>query len=422
MSLNQMSLKQTNPFHARAAQCLLALLLAALAGGCTVAEVVRHPVAPPPQAAPAIAEAAALARENASLSGQAREDNAARIARLLAAMDDASLSREAAALPPGDPLYNFAGRALLSRGLPLPRPFDRAGDWHFDAGNRPPAEPDGYRPPLKLAVLLPLSGNLSRAAVPVRDGLLSGYYGEQRRRPEIRFYDTAGTSGGALAGYGRAVADGADFVIGPLNRDAVSALFRDQLTVPVLALNRGNVAPPPGNASFSLAPEDDGMAAAEYLLARGARRVLVLAGSDDGMRRAAAAFTEQLQGRGGIVARTLTVASEPGELTPALQAAAQAPGGIDAVFLAVDPVRRRRWSRSCRSPVWAASRSSAPRNWPMPVMPRTAMRSTASPSPAKPGARATWRTCRRRARRPRCWPVRVARRHACSRSATMPGC
>lgn len=316
---------------------LILVLLATLLAACGTVEVVRHPPAPAYQPSPAIAEASALARNDATLSGQARQDNADRIARLLAGLDDASLGREAAAIPTGDPLYNFIGRALLNRGLPLPRPFDRGGNWGFDAGNRPPADPDGYRPPVQLAVLLPLSGNLSRAAVPVRDGLLSGYYGEQRRRPQIKFYDTAGTSSGAVAAYGRATAEGADFVVGPLARDAVSTLFRSSLGVPVLALNRGNVAPPSGNASFSLAPEDDGITAAEYVLARNAHRVLVLRDGGDGMRRATAAFGEQLQGRGGAIAATLSVGAEPGDMSGALTAAAQAPGGIDAVFLALEP-------------------------------------------------------------------------------------
>src|SRR3546814_4772060 len=61
-------------------------------------------------------------------------------------------------------------------------------------------------PPLKLAVLLPLSGNLATAGASVRDGLLAGYYGEHRTRPEILFYDTANSSGGAIAAYNKAVA------------------------------------------------------------------------------------------------------------------------------------------------------------------------------------------------------------------------
>src|SRR3546814_6402660 len=39
----------------------------------------------------------------------------------------------------------------------------RNAHWRFDDAARPPAERDGYRPPLKLAVLLPLSGDLATA-------------------------------------------------------------------------------------------------------------------------------------------------------------------------------------------------------------------------------------------------------------------
>ncbi len=308
---------------------LLPLLLAVLAAGCATT-VVRAPA--PQPAAPAFAEARVLAQSLGALEGAQRQASASRIDRLLAGLDDATLARDAAALPSGDPLYDFAGRALLNRGLPLPRPFDRRRA-QFDAGNRPPADSDGYRPPLKLAVLLPLSGSLSTAAVPVRDGLLAGYYAEQRRRPEIVFYDTAA---GVSAAYDKAVAAGADYVLGPLGRDEVGRLFgKGTLTVPVLALNRGSVAPPPGSASFSLAPEDDGIAAAEYVIARGGKRVLVLAGNDDSMRRAVAAFRGQLLQRGGTIAIELGVGAEPGDMGAALATAAQSEGGVDAVFLAL---------------------------------------------------------------------------------------
>src|SRR5690606_427940 len=70
-------------------------------------------------------------------------------------------------------------------GAPEDTPL-RNAHWQFDDTARPPAERDGYRPPLKLAVLLPLSGDLATAAASVRDGLLASYYGEHRARPEIR--------------------------------------------------------------------------------------------------------------------------------------------------------------------------------------------------------------------------------------------
>jgi outer membrane PBP1 activator LpoA protein len=304
-----------------------ALLLAAALGGCATSTT--RPTEAPAAAArepQQIGQARTLAEGTAQLAGNARTTSEAQIESLLAQLDNATLAAAAAVMPAGDPLYDYAGRALLRRGLPLPRPFDRPA-WQFDASTRPPADRDGYRPPLKLAVLLPLTGNLATAAAPVRDGLLTAYYNEQRTRPEITFFDTAA---GAMAAYDRAVAAGSDFVIGPLGREEVTAVFRrDALPVPVLALNRGSVNPPAGNASFSLSPEDEGVAAAEYLLARGARRVLVIGGADDTQRRAVASLRERLAERGGAVTAVVSEAVE--DFAPF----AQADGGVDAVFLAV---------------------------------------------------------------------------------------
>ena len=299
---------------------LLAMLLALFAAGCASVQVsgpAKH------VRSPAMAEAAQRATQDASLAGQARRDNTDAISRLLATLDDAALAREAAATPAEEPLYNFLGRALIARGLPLPHPFAR-GDWRFDAGNRPPADRDGYRPPQRLAVLLPLTGNLAVAASPVRDGFLAAYYGESRRRPELRFYDTAA---GVQAAYDKAVAEGNDFVVGPLGRDEVTTLFsRASLPVPVLALNRGESRAPAGNASFSLSPEDEGSAAADSLYDSGARHVLVIAGGEDIQRRAADAFRETFAARGGGIAGTAN------EATPDFAAK---PGGVDAVFIAL---------------------------------------------------------------------------------------
>ncbi len=217
----------------------------------------------------------------------------------------------------------------------------RAAHWQFDA-TRPPAERDGYRPPAKLAVLLPLSGSLATAAGPVRDGLLAGYYAEQRRRPELVFYDTGSTGAGATAAYAKAVAEGADQVVGPLGREEVDAAFRSvQATAPMVALNHGTGTPPANAASFSLAPEDDGAGAADFLLARSVKRVLVLAGDGDYARRSIAAFTARLQEKGGTVAQTVPVYGEKPDIAAMLQAATLAPGGVDGVFLALRGAQAR---------------------------------------------------------------------------------
>jgi uncharacterized protein len=239
----------------------------------------------------------------------------------------------------------------------VPEPA-RSGHWQFDGLQRPPAERDGYRPPVKLAVLLPLSGDLATAAAPVRDGLLAGYYGERRRRPDIQFYDTAAAAGGAIAAYQRAVAEGADQVLGPLGREEVDAVFRQtQPTVPMLALNRAST--PPANAgSYALAPEDDGTGAANFLASRNALRVLVLNSGDDNARRAVAAFEKRLQELGGSVVQMLAVVGDkPADMTALMQGAVQREGGVDAVFLAL----RGPQARLVAPQVAAAGLSGRPR-------------------------------------------------------------
>ena len=254
-----------------------------------------------------------------------------RIEALLVGLDDATLARRTAALAEGDPLYPYAGRVLMRRGLPLPRAFARG--WKFD--DRAPAERDGYRPPASVALLLPSTA----AGNAVRDGFMTGYYGEARRRPQVRIYDTAG---GAGAAYERAVADGNTYVVGPLGREEVDALFaRGELPVPMLGLNRGDRTPPAGSVGFSLSPEDEGVSAADYLLERRIGNVLLLVGSEDSMRRTARSLSERLEQRGGKVVQRIDVGSGDGaELLPQLQAAQAA--GAQAAFVALRTAQARR--------------------------------------------------------------------------------
>ncbi|MGH8030287.1 MAG: penicillin-binding protein activator [Arenimonas sp.] len=223
----------------------------------------------------------------------------------------------------------------------------------------PPADPDGYRPPARLAVLLPSSGNLATAGSSVRDGLLAAYYGETRRRPVISFYDTAGTPAGALAALDKAVAEGAQLVVGPLTRDEVGAVFsRGRPTVPVIALNRGPSLPTRGSGSFALAPDDEGIAAADRLVQRGARRVFVFAQRDDNSQRALTAFRARLQDLGGEVVGERNVEDATPELAAQIAptVGAAAPTGV---FLALKAAQARAVVTALRSsPAMAVPRVS----------------------------------------------------------------
>lgn len=221
---------------------------------------------------------------------------------------------------------------------PAPGTTEQAGPgmhWQFDDG-RPPAERDGYRPPRKLAVLLPMTGQLATAAGSVRDGLLAGYYGERRPRPELVFYDTAGTPAGASAALARALSEGADQVVGPLGREEVMAIAATPATQPVLTLNSSDAALPANVAAFALSPEDEGRAIAAYLAPRNARRVLLLSSGDDSANRSVVTLRADLQANGGEIVDTIAVVGDdPGDLTAALRASASTEGGIDAVVLAL---------------------------------------------------------------------------------------
>jgi len=172
------------------------------------------------------------------------------------------------------------------------------------------------QPPRQVAVLLPLSGSLAEASTAIRDGMLAAYFdtSDGSLRPELRFYDTGANPGDAVARYQQAVTDGANFVIGPLRKEAVEALLQqEQLPVPVLTLNQvdteGNV-----NASvyeFGLAPEDEAREVARRAWQDGHRRAISLVPQGEWGERVQAAFADEWSKLGGSLLDHPTY--DPGE-------------------------------------------------------------------------------------------------------------
>jgi outer membrane PBP1 activator LpoA protein len=165
------------------------------------------------------------------------------------------------------------------------------------------------RPPERIALLLPLNGNLANAAVAVRDGIMAAYYDTPGAdlRPQLQVYNSGTSSDSALAAYQQAVADGADFVIGPLRKNAVEALAtQPQLSVPTLALNQTGT---PGQASpglyqFGLAPEDEAREVARLAWRDGHTRCIALLPDTGWGERVYAAFAEEWQQLGGVILET----------------------------------------------------------------------------------------------------------------------
>jgi uncharacterized protein len=164
----------------------------------------------------------------------------------------------------------------------------------------------------KIALLLPNSGPFAPAAKAVQDGVMAAYFADQGARPDIVFYDTGATPSSALASYQRALAEGADRIIGPLQRDQVTALFRDNMAVaPTIALNFAElpVLPPKGSLQYALLPEEEAVSAASYMFERGLKTVGLLTSDDDFGKRAADAFASRFQALGGQIAESAQYSS-----------------------------------------------------------------------------------------------------------------
>lgn len=155
--------------------------------------------------------------------------------------------------------------------------------------------------PSKVALILPLTGQLSASATAVRDGFLAAYYLQEDRedRPRILILDSAVL--GAAGAWERAASQAADFIVGPLTKLEVSQLSGVTGGVTTLALNElsGDSALPEFVYQFSLAPEDEAVQAADRILGSGLSRGIVMVPANDWGMRIAASFGEALQAGGG---------------------------------------------------------------------------------------------------------------------------
>jgi outer membrane PBP1 activator LpoA protein len=160
--------------------------------------------------------------------------------------------------------------------------------------------------PRQVALLLPLTGRSAAAGKAIQNGFLGAYFATASAlddRQSVRIYDVS-SEGGASAAYQTAVADGAEFVVGPLLKNNVMELANDILVpVPVLTLNYlpDETLAPPGLYQFALAPEDEAASAAVRALGDGYTRAVALVPNNDWGRRVLQSFTTEFEGLGGTL-------------------------------------------------------------------------------------------------------------------------
>ena len=160
--------------------------------------------------------------------------------------------------------------------------------------------------PARLALLLPLN---TLPGTVIRDGFMSAYYDVLQiggRVPEVRLYDT-GNSTDILPLYREAVADGAQMVIGPLQKQLVAQLHAERsLPVPTLALNNIEGSSPLSDSlfQFALSPENEAVQIADRAWKDGHRLAAILSpavSADDFYQRKRASFIDHWLSLGGQI-------------------------------------------------------------------------------------------------------------------------
>jgi outer membrane PBP1 activator LpoA protein len=157
-----------------------------------------------------------------------------------------------------------------------------------------------------IALLLPLHGHYSGPGKAIRDGFLMGYYQEmqeQDKNRHIRIYDTS--DGKPITSlYKKAVAEGAEMVIGPLQKDNVARLAHsDDITVPTLALNYlpANTQPPDKLFQFGISPIHEAQQVSEQALQQHLTKAILIVPQAAWGQNIAQAFKQDFQSRDGVI-------------------------------------------------------------------------------------------------------------------------
>jgi len=186
-----------------------------------------------------------------------------------------------------------------------------------------------------IALLLPVNSKIfGRHAAALRDGFQAAARAQSRAALPVREYAVSENVANVLEGYRTAVAAGAQVIVGPLTRDAVTALaFGEPVPVPTLALNvPDSTGRNPGNLYLlSLQIETEARQVARIAWRDGRRNAVTVNGGGAVERRMQSAFAGEFMRLGGRVVADLAYAPDPERL----KAITRSGSAADMYFLAL---------------------------------------------------------------------------------------
>ncbi|MDO8827164.1 penicillin-binding protein activator [Methylophaga sp.] len=249
------------------------------------------------------------------LPESARENNHVALWQTLMKMTPQALDLYNPGQPPAEDSGWFALAYAVKAYENNPEAMEVAiEDWEFSYPNHP-ANVEQLKKTVKapvrlpdqlnlIGILLPDSGPAANASQAIRQGIIAAHF-NARSNVRLQFYDVrpgnTPDSNNVITQYNKAVADGANIVIGPLDKLSVEILAAyESLSIPVLALNRISQNVENTNFfQFALAPEDDARSQADYAKKLGYKRAIVLSPRSEWGDRVVAAFSDEWQASGG---------------------------------------------------------------------------------------------------------------------------
>jgi outer membrane PBP1 activator LpoA protein len=161
-----------------------------------------------------------------------------------------------------------------------------------------------YIKPTRIALMLPFSGRLSKVGEAIQNGFLYAYYQDKELNAELEIIDASADPSEFRLQYRQAILDGADFVVGPINKDLVDMLQnQESLDVPTLTLNYAKKSSEAtlNLYQFGLNPEDEAGQIADIALSEGRNHAITLVPDTEWGARLEKAFSQRFESLGGRV-------------------------------------------------------------------------------------------------------------------------
>lgn len=157
--------------------------------------------------------------------------------------------------------------------------------------------------PKKIVVLLPLKGKYGESGQAVKNGFMAAFYankGQSTSQPVVKVVDTSEQN--VNVAYEKAVNEGADLIVGPLDKDQVQTLIKStRLTVPTLALNTVTDQKVNNLYQFGLSQLDEADQVAQRAASDGHRQALVIAPAGAWGAGIVSSFKNRWQSVGGTI-------------------------------------------------------------------------------------------------------------------------